>query len=210
MTEAATQPQSEKLAEKQPMLARWQVLVAPANIDDDAFPEFVWALAEAREKAGDQPVHLLCRGNDGWVETALGIYDVIRQDGNVHGYLMGMCASGSGLIWAACSKRFVYPSAFLGVHRSVYDFPANHATDARYASLVNRRLETVDRRIAEIYAEISATSCDFNWWLQQLSKAMLHELTVFGAAELVKMEMAEYVNGRTPFTARLSAATPAA
>jgi ATP-dependent protease ClpP protease subunit len=184
------------LFEKQPLLENHALIISPADLTDSTIPDLIWALVEARRMYPDREIHFILSGWGGNADPCLGLHDLILQDGNVWGYIFGSANSGHSVVWSGCNRRFVYPNAIMGIHRSYNYFNSNEMVDTRQAALNQQRLETTDKMIAQIYAR--ASKKEYNWWLQQLNKGQLNMVQIFTADQLVEMEMAEYAK-QSPF-----------
>lgn len=95
----------------------------------------------------DKEIRMYCRGNGGSCRTAFAIIDIIQQHGNVVGLLTSEANSNHGVVFAGCPRRYVYPRALLGLHRTALD--ELYHVDSPYARNRYDELEAGDRANAE-------------------------------------------------------------
>ena len=131
------------------------LFVMPQEIDHEAFNLVVYVCA----LYADKPLTFHCQGDGGDCTAAMGIVDVIRHHGRVTGLLAGEANSCSGVIFAACNPRYVYPYGSIGIHASTMDQISR--VDRAYAHTWTKELETTDRQFAEIYSDASDTGVDY-------------------------------------------------
>jgi ATP-dependent protease ClpP protease subunit len=120
--------------EKQPLLESHAIIIAPEGIDHSSYLELSWALHVGRVLHPGRPLELRCCGDGGELSPAFALSDLIRSDGNIDGICIGRVSSAHSLIWASCNRRFVHPSALLGVHQS-----HNHRNCGRRHPLLSGR-----------------------------------------------------------------------
>jgi ATP-dependent protease ClpP protease subunit len=174
--------------EKQPLLEEFGIIILPGNIDEDAYIQMSWSLALGRHLHPDARLILRCWGDGGTASAGLAIADLLRADGNVSGELIGKAQSSSSFIWAACSKRYVYPLAGIGVHSSV--MVLNTWEDADYHRTELDHMKRHDVQIAQIYARASHRDAD--WWLKKMHQG--HSACyLLDAERLVKIGMAKAI-----------------
>lgn len=160
------------------LLDETAVLMLPEVIDHDAYQ----MVLEACLMRQDKGIHLFCRGDGGSSRDAYAIIDVIRDHGNVTGFLPGDACSMHAIIWAACAKRFVYPLGTIGLHMVAL----NHIDhiDAKYAARIAGEYEATDRRNARILAD-ACTSAGLqfgvDFWLNTIQHSGSHGITEFDA-----------------------------
>jgi len=170
--------------EKQPLLERYGILLAPAELDEAAYVEMSWALHLGRALHPDRPLELRCYGIGGNTYATLAIVNLIRDDGRIDGVLVGDAGSGSSIIWAACPRRYVYPLASINVHESI---SRTEGWDMAYQRTQLEEQSWQNRQIAALYAQASAQSPE--WWLDKMAAG--HGVaTLIPADELIQIGMA--------------------
>lgn len=137
------------------------LFVMPSEIDHDAFKLVVYVCA-----LYDKPLTFHCHGDGGDTAAAFGIVDVMRQHGNITGLLAGEANSSSGVIFAACTHRYVYPHGTLGVHGCTMS--QLNTVDLAYAHTWMKELETTDRKMAQIFSD--ATNAPFEFWVEMITR----------------------------------------
>jgi ATP-dependent protease ClpP protease subunit len=178
-----------ELKEIQPLLETHRVLLLPADLDDAAYKDMAWALVAGRELFPNKRLKLWCHGNGGEATVGLALADLIQADGRIDGILVGGAFSGHSFIWAACSRRFCYPHAGIGVHTCVSS--SNSWEDTSYRKTDVKRMEGWDRQIARFYAH--ASNKTVGWWLGKMNTghSACHWL---GAEKLVQLGMCSLID----------------
>ena len=179
----------DSLNSRQPLLTSGIVFTYD-SIDYETFPEIVYALAEARFHAQEQPIRYFITSHGGYADVALALYDFMRGMGNIHTYLFGAVESAAVILFAGGTRRFISPSAAIGVHATSFNGPA--APDAKSSKLAYERATTLDDQYAAIMASISIPSKDTNWWKQALAKGVNETTFILDAATLIEYGVAEY------------------
>jgi len=147
------------------LLNHENTIYLPTAIENDSLPLMAAKLAYARDRMPTNPILLYCRCDGGNVEEMLAICNLIQQDGNVHGHLIGTCMSAGTTIWAACAKRFIYPKTMIGIHPCQW-FASDVKYDRHKLNSLYDEFRAADVRSCEIYATASNRGCD--WWLEQM------------------------------------------
>lgn len=159
------------------------------DLDDEAWRPFYEALSKARQE-DDGPIRVIFCGQGGNSDATDALYDIIANDGNIDGYLLGCAYSGHSHVFAACRNRFVYPSSYLGIHEARWSIYADNEVDAAWLEQRLNRVRDLNMRQALRYAKVSNKSIE--WWLEQLHAAG-YGYTIITACQMVKeLAMAEY------------------
>lgn len=142
-----------------------------------------------RENHATEPLQLICRCDGGSATETLAIANLIRLDGNIGGHLIGESCSGGSVVWAACSKRFVYPHARIGIHPCEWRMDNVALTTAMMYSKF-RDFRDIDRSMCHIYAE--ASNKPFSWWWHILNRQ--GDIKWFTTKQLVELGMGQMIN----------------
>lgn len=162
------------------------VLVLPEELDHAVF---VLVLTACLMRP-DKEIRLYCRGNGGGSRESYAIIDIIRQHGNVVGLLTSEANSNHGVIFAGCSRRYVYPLGQLGIHRTALS--EMYHIDAPYAQNRYDEMESGDRSNARIYASACNDQKKYgeSFWYRAIDKQGSRGLKQFDADFLIKCGMA--------------------
>lgn len=187
-------------------LIEFKRIVLPSRIDESALALFANLATYAWTHLPGERIELWCAGNGGQADETRAICDLIREHGHFDGILAGVAYSAHSIIWAACDRRYVYPSAQLGVHRTVYTYSEPTQFTASQFELMWKTAQAADLFMVETYA--LASDKDVDWWME---KAYDGELTTrLSASELIAIGMAQPIvelgapviadssNGKTP------------
>lgn len=181
---------TEAQREKQPLLERYGIVLAPAEIDTAAYVEMTWALHLARAMHPDRAIELRCYGIGGSTYATLAIANLIRADGRIDGVLVGDAGSGSSIVWAACPQRYVYPFASINVHESI---SRAEGWDLAYQRTQLEEQSWLNRQIAALYTHASTQPPA--WWLEKMAAG--HGVaTLMPADELIQIGMARPIEER--------------
>lgn len=172
------------------LLEEHGVLVLPDLIEHDVFTLALTACLILPDK----PIKIYCLGSGGDAMAARGIIDVIQHHGHVIGILPGAANSAHGLIFAACSQRYVYPGGALGVHRCLLSQITD--VDAKYAQNWHSEFESLDRAAAKTLSEACADQKKLSetYWYRVIDKQGSSGLTRFDAAFLIASGMAKPIS----------------
>jgi ATP-dependent protease ClpP protease subunit len=167
------------------------LFVMPQEINHDVFKLVVYVCALYEDK----PLAFHSQGDGGDSTATLGIIDVIRQHGRVTGLLAGEANSCSGLIFAACVERYVYPYGSIGIHAC--GMAQINDVHGRYAQFWADDLTRVD----QIQAEILAEACDTGvhnaaFWLDVIVRRGRDGLQRVDAKALVACGIAKPIEAR--------------
>ncbi len=154
----------ETLKESQPLLERDGIIIMPADVDDDSYFSISLALRLGRKLFPEKPIELRCHGFGGDAGAGFALIDLIKEDGNVDGILLGFAASAHSLIWAACARRYVYPNAVIGVHQA-HNYGQQQMFEQTYMMEL-QKIGWYNAHCARIYAEASNKSQE--WWREKL------------------------------------------
>jgi ATP-dependent protease ClpP protease subunit len=160
------------------------VIILPESIEHPDYVDFAERLLEL----GDVPVTLYCSGSGGSTRDGLAIVDLIEAHGNVTGVLIGAAMSVHGMIWAACQTRIITPRAMLGVHKAGFT-TQERGVDTMTARLMIKRLAFYEEHLARILS--AASNKNKEWWRDVIERAGSDEFEVFGADELIALDMAQ-------------------
>jgi len=141
-----------------------------------------------RQNHATEPIKLFCRTDGGDAEEGLAIANVVKLDGNIHGYLIGMTMNAGATVWSACSKRYVYPNSRIGIHPCTWKLDGMRLTAAKMKSMWQDFLG-IDEASCQFYAD--ASNKDFAWWWKFYNEP--GDIKWLNATELVAMEMAELI-----------------
>lgn len=170
------------------------VLILPEELDHDVFALVLTACL----MRPDQEIRLYCRGNGGDSRTSYAIIDIIQQHGNVVGLLTSEANSNHGVIFAGCPRRYVYPRARLGLHRT--SLSEMYHIDAPYALNRHEEMETSDHTNARVYAAAckDQTQWGESFWYQQIDQQGSRGLILFDAPFLIECGMAQPISALKP------------
>lgn len=163
------------------------VLVLDAVIDHETYEDVLEGLLMRPE----QDVRLYCAGEGGEARMALAIADLVQQHGRVIGMLPGPAMSSHATIWAACGTRYVFPHGRIGVHNVCWN--TQRTLDAQSLNVLSNEFEALNRETALIYE--AASTWTLGYWQGAMGQAGSHGFTVFDAAALVGMGMAQMARG---------------
>ena len=169
------------------LLTERGVLVLPQEIEHETYEVVLEALLIAAGKE----VRLHCNGDGGNSRAALAMVDLIRQHGQVTGLLAGMASSSHGVIWAGCTRRFVYPMGCIGLHMVGWN-AFNSRIDSVTAAQIAHEYDAGDRQNAEVFAAASIMPCDY--WYKLLRDTGSGHVVTFEAVKLIEMGMARPVS----------------
>lgn len=163
----------------------------PSVMETDSAIEVGTLMMAARYAHPDRPLKLYINGYGGNTGQALAIADLINEDDNVEGYLIGEVYSSHILIWASCSKRFIGSHASMYLH-SVHYTP-DRAGSSRDLHLHAFHIEYTDFHVAELLAKISCGSCaNSEYWLD-LMRTAAGSLSMLTAQQIVERCMGEWM-----------------
>lgn len=183
----------EALKETQPLLESDGIIIMPAEVDDDSYFAISTSLRIARRLFPDRPIELRCHGFGGDAGAGFALIDLIKEDGNVDGILLGFAASAHSLIWAACQRRYVYPNAVIGVHQA-HDWQSQPMFEQTY-HMELMKIGWYNKHSASVYAE--ASNKPQSWWLEKLKGEL--SVDVFDYEALTgDLGMAEGIHTRPP------------
>ena len=171
------------------LLEKHGIISLPDTIDHAGYEMVLHRLTQGRTLHPDKPLRLFCHGSGGLTYDTLAIVDLIRADGRVDGMLSGVARSSASVIWASCTRRFVYPLGRIGVHPVQQDHAAGTAEDFLMETM---ELQALDWDMCVIYAAASNKLAE--WW-----KLKLYEPGDFKwllANELIAIEMGKPVSER--------------
>jgi ATP-dependent protease ClpP protease subunit len=171
----------------QPLLESLAIIITPFEINDAFYREMMWALKLGRLIHPKKPLALHCHGNGGTVSTALAIVDLIQQDGNIHGFLLGTATSAHTMIWAACQHRYVYPHAGIEIHPVATGAWESRLQEEDYANY-RHSIGWQNKQILWIYANASTKSV--KWWKKQYRKGG-YTCVNLPAKKLIQIGMAQ-------------------
>ena len=174
-----TPPPSLKTLE---ILARYDVLITPAEISGDFWPVFVEAVM-----MHPKPIMLHCSGEGGSAFTLYQLIGLIRQHGRFIGVLHADAASAHSILFAACQTRYVSPLGSISVHRCVSSGGWQMGVKAAREAML--RYERMDKLHAQIMADACHSLYDADFWLKAFDDAEAG-LKEFDAECLIDMEMA--------------------
>jgi ATP-dependent protease ClpP protease subunit len=172
--------------EAKTLLESHGLFVMPSEIDHEAFKLVVYVCALYAHK----PLKFHCAGDGGDTASALGIVDIIREHGNVTGLLAGEANSSSGVIFAGCAHRYIYPYGSIGVHGCAMN--QLNTVDVAYARTWMTELETTDRAIAKVFSDASNAPCEF--WLEMILRQGGQGYTRHNAQFLIECRMAKPIS----------------
>lgn len=172
------------------LLTEYGVLILPEELEHDVFALVLTACLMRPDKV----IYMHCRGNGGDSRASYAIIDVIQQHGNVVGLLASEANSNHGVIFAGYPRRYVYPRAQLGLHRTAMN-ELNHV-DAPYAKNRYHEFEASDRANAKIYAAAcqDQTLWGESFWYQHLDRQGSHGVVQFDAAFMITCGMAKPIS----------------
>lgn len=173
--------------ETQAKLLAKGVIVLPEEIDHAAYVLMVEALLES----ADRDVRLYCRGDGGGTWAAMAIIDLIRAHGQVTGLLPSMAASSHGVIWAACPRRYVYPSGRLGIHKIAWN-AIDTRQDSHSLNNIAAEWQQSEQEIAAIYA--AASNKTQREWYAAMQSTGSSGLRTFTAPQLIALGMARPID----------------
>jgi len=160
-------------------------------IDEETLMRVTTQLLYLR-KIDKEPIRLYVRSDGGDSRCGLALANMIQLVGNVHGIMIGDTASSAATVWAACSKRFVFKNVRMGIHPVQW-----RESDAKYdgakLSKLAGEFTRIDERQCEVYA--AASNKELSWWWDRYTQA--GDVKWLDAAELVRIEMAEYLEDVT-------------
>lgn len=169
---------------EQPLLDR-QIILLSGFIDDAMYRQFVWALSTARRDHPKDPIMLWITCPGGATDLAVAMADLVQNDGNVWGVIMGKAASGAASIWASCSHRYATPNSILGIHQVVFVQRENlTAVDSHMMSIECQR-----RNQQIIQTLTTASNCSTEYWTKALLSTNM-ELVTYDFDDLILFNMA--------------------
>lgn len=118
----------------------------------------------------------------------IAIANLLQGKEWVEGYMVGDIASSAATVWAACSQRYVYPAAMMGIHPVSW---GNDNTTYDAARLRSRAWEFnwTDTEQCRIYAAASNKSLE--WWLDLYNQQ--GDVKWITSSQLVEMGMAKLI-----------------
>lgn len=177
---------------QQPLLETLGIIIAPENIDFDAYLQLSWALALARFFHPDRILELRCHGSGGLVDAGFAIADLICADGNVDGIALGDVASAHTYLWTACARRYVYPNARFSYH-PVATGAWSVRLEAEDFERTAKMTKWENKRVLQMYADASAKSLD--WWRKKYTHGG-YTLEILNAQTLIDIGMAQPIRER--------------
>jgi ATP-dependent protease ClpP protease subunit len=169
------------------LLEKHATVVLPEEIDHSVYVMMLEALIEKRS----EPIKLYCRGDGGDTRAALAIVDLLRQHGQVIGFLAGEANSSSAVIWAGTARRYVYPLGAIGLHK-VSLGSLNTRVDSLYAAQIAREYTITEERIAALLESISTRSA--GKWSDLINDAGSGGIKQIFADELISLKMAQPIS----------------
>jgi ATP-dependent protease ClpP protease subunit len=166
------------------------VLILPEELEHEVFA-LVLAACLMRP---DKEIRMYCRGNGGDSRASYAIIDIIQQHGNVVGLLASEANSNHGVIFAGCSRRYIYPHGQLGVHRVALN--EMYHIDATYAKNRYQEFEASDRANAKVYAAAckDQTRWGEDFWYTQIDEQGSRGVVQFDACFLITCGMAQPIS----------------
>jgi len=183
---------TEDQQKAQPLLEKYGIIITPNEIDHDTYTELSWALQIGREIHKDAPLELRCCGIGGEGHRSFALYDLVRADGNIDGIALGRVSSGYSVVWSGCNRRFVYPSAVIGIHQAKNGAWIQGQLQSDYELGYKHSLWS-NNKLVEIYASISNQNTDY-WHDAVFSAGM--ELLNLDARQLIELDMAKSISER--------------
>jgi ATP-dependent protease ClpP protease subunit len=159
------------------------------QIDADELQSLIEKMEACRVES-NEPINLYITSEGGNSEITMAMCNLIKRDGNIHGYVIANIASAGTLIFASCARRYVYPMTRLGFHIGYWD-DVKMRLDAKVLKVLLEQFEASDRRSCEIYA--AASNKPAKWWRSLLNRNSYG--VWLDAAELVAIGMAEWSEG---------------
>lgn len=162
------------------------LFVVPCEINHDAFKMVVYVCALYADKA----LTFHCAGEGGDTAAALGIVSVIRQHGRVTGLLASEANSCSGIIFASCAERYVYPHGSIGVHGVTLGELSR--IDAAYAQTWLTEVQTTNKHIAGVLADACKHPFyNAEFWLTEINEQGGSGYKRFHSYDLINCGMAK-------------------
>jgi len=164
-------------------------VVLPEEIDHHAYVDILHILSYASKFMPHERVQIFCNGGGGDADSTNAIVDLIQQHEKCDGYLFGTALSAHGLVWAACSRRFVSRRGALGIHQAaaaVIVKEEGEKTTATEKRLIEAARIRSDNLMFALFA--AASDKDESWWRKRTPGSGMCEL--ISAEELIAIEMA--------------------
>jgi len=153
---------------------------------EDALLERITAQMYYLRASSTEPIHLYVRSDGGDSRTGMALVNMIRWDGNIHGWLIGDTASSAATIWAACAKRYVFANVRMGIHPVTWQENMSKYDGAKLTKLTEE-FTKIDERQCAIYT--AASNKDFAWWWERYNQA--GDVKWLDAQELISIGMAQ-------------------
>jgi len=172
--------------EKDYLLCEHGIILLVDEINGDSLKALAEKLIYGREHYQDAPLKLYCRCDGGMTREAWALVNLIRQDGNIEGHMVGDVVSAGAVIWAACQKRYVYPDVLMGLH-SIGWWGLEGRIDRQRVASLEADSDLQNARTLRLFAEHSER--DEAWWKERFTT----HLVFMTAEELIEVGMAEAV-----------------
>lgn len=169
-----------------------RTIMLPTSIYGEAAVNFVEAFFAIRSYEKTLPIELFVSGSGGEIGAVITMVNLIQNDGNVNGHLIGTGISGHSIVWASCNKRYVYPYSSLQVH-AAYDSYAHNSITQPESIAIRDVLEEMNKLILKIYT--SSSSKSEKWWKKKMY-AQGTECYFIHADKLIEINMAEMFVGK--------------
>lgn len=167
------------------------IIVFPESIDGTVTLDWLIARLEYMATKGQFTPKIYFRSDGGDSRVGLAMANYIKQHGNVHGYMIGDTFSSAATVWASCAKRFVWPTARMGIHPVRWIEPNASYDHARLLNLYEDFMD-IDKTQCQIYEQASNQS--YSWWWGFYTSP--GDVKYLDAANLVAFKMAEIVSDK--------------
>lgn len=176
----STDSNFQDIHERQPLLKQRGIITMPYYMDYDSFKEVAWALDFWKFDSvlsGRPIIKFIGNGGNFSATTAIG---ELMRDYNAIGILAGGSYSGHTIAFMMCPERYVYDSAYFGIHSaSIYP------TDRPYTN-ADFRIEAethdyLDNQVAQLFAkESQRNKFDAAYWKKIHEEARLSTKLISG------------------------------